>query len=149
MTDCTLELLEKEKVVELWSDIEPLLGASAVGNVISADEMDATYVLGHVLNDEAVIFAGFIDGKLSLALAIQFSEANGHKCADIIALSGEKLMTFKRLYWKPVLKWLEEVGVEFLDAYVPDRRAVVYMDNFGFDKSCTYMRKSLGAASHG
>jgi hypothetical protein len=71
--------------------------------------------------------------------------ANGHKGADLIALAGKHLIAFKRRYWKSIIEWLKANEIEFLDAYVPAERAMLYTNKFGFDKSCAYMRMSLGA----
>ncbi len=34
-------------------------------------------------------------------------------------------------------------GVEFLDAYAPERLAKIYLNRFGFNKSCMYVRMAL------
>jgi hypothetical protein len=52
-------------------------------------------------------------------------------------------MRFKTAYWDVILEWLRANGVEFLDAYAPDRLAKIYTNRFGFDKSCTYVRMTL------
>ena len=144
MSELTIELLTRNRAIELWPEIAPLAEASARGNTMSASDMDAQYIFNAVMADEAVIFAGFDDGKLTTILGIQFSDANGHKCADIIAMAGRRLSMFKSRYWKPILDWLRANDVEFLDSYVPTERAVVYMNKFGFDKSCAHIRMSLG-----
>lgn len=144
MSELTIELLTRDRAIELWPEIAPLAEASARGNTMSASDMDAQYIFNAVMADEAVIFAGFDDGKLTTILGIQFSDANGHKCADIIAMAGRRLSMFKSRYWKPILDWLRANDVEFLDSYVPTERAVVYMNKFGFDKSCAHIRMSLG-----
>lgn len=144
MSDLTIEMLTRDRAIELWPEIVPLAERSVRGNVMSASDMDAQYIFNAVMADEAVIFAGFDDGKLATILGIQFSDANGHKCADIIALAGRRLGMFKRHYWGPILEWLRANGVEFLDSYVPTERAMLYTNKFGFDKSCAHIRMSLG-----
>lgn len=144
MSELTIELLTRDRAIELWPEIAPLAEVSARGNTMSASDMDAQYIFNAVMADEAVIFAGFDGGKLATILGIQFSDANGHKCADIIALAGRRLTMFKSRYWKPILDWLRANDVEFLDSYVPTERAVLYMNKFGFDKSCAHIRMSLG-----
>lgn len=144
MSELTIELLTRDRAIELWPEIAPLAEKSARGNAMSATDMDAQYIFNAVMADEAVIFAGFEDGKLSVILGVQFSDANGHKCADIIALAGRRLTMFKSRYWKPILDWLRANDIEFLDSYVPTERAVLYMNKFGFDKSCAHIRMSLG-----
>lgn len=144
MSELTIELLTRDRAIELWPEIAPLAEQSASGNVMSASDMDAQYIFNAVVADEAVIFAGFDGGKLAMILGIQFSDANGHKCADIIALAGRRLGMFKSRYWGPILEWLRANDVEFLDSYVPTERAMLYMNKFGFDKSCAHIRMSLG-----
>lgn len=144
MSELTIELLTRDRAIELWPEIAPLAEMSARGNVMTVTDMDAQYIFNAVMADEAVIFAGFEGDKLSVILGIQFSDANGHKCADIIALAGRRLTMFKSRYWKPILDWLRANDIEFLDSYVPTERAVLYMNKFGFDKSCAHIRMSLG-----
>lgn len=144
MSDLSIELLTQERAIELWPKIAPLAEKSALGNVMTASDMDSQYIFNAVCADEAVIFAGFENGELATILGIQFSDANGHKCADIIAMAGRRLTKFKQQYWGPILDWLKANEVEFLDSYVPTERAMVYMNKFGFDKSCAHIRMSLG-----
>jgi hypothetical protein len=144
VSDLSIELLTQERAIELWPKIAPLAEKSALGNVMTASDMDSQYIFNAVCADEAVIFAGFENGELATILGIQFSDANGHKCADIIAMAGRRLTKFKQQYWGPILDWLKANEVEFLDSYVPTERAMIYMNKFGFDKSCAHIRMSLG-----
>lgn len=143
MSDLSIELLTQERTIELWPKIAPLAEKSALGNVMTASDMDSQYVFNAVCADEAVIFAGFEDGELATILGIQFSDANGHKCADIIAMAGRRMTKFKQQFWGPIIDWLKANEVEFLDSYVPTERATLYMNKFGFDKSCAHIRMSL------
>jgi hypothetical protein len=52
-------------------------------------------------------------------------------------------MRFKAAYWRTILEWLRANGVQFLDAYAPERLAKIYMSRFGFNKSCSYVRMTL------
>lgn len=144
MSDLSIELLTQERAIELWPVIAPLVEKSAMGNTISASDMTAQYVFNAICADEAVIFAGFEDAKLTTVLGIQFSDANGTKCADIIVLAGRRLTAFKQLYWNPILDWLRANEVKYLDSYVPMDWAMLYINKFGFDKSCAHIRMSLG-----
>lgn len=144
MSELTIELLSQERAIELWPQIVPLVEASAMGNEISADTMDPQYVFNAVCADEAVIFAGFERGKIATVLGIQFTDNNGTKCADIIVMAGRRMTAFKRLCWGPILDWLRANEVKFLDSYVPMDRAMLYINKFGFDKSCAHIRMSLG-----
>jgi len=144
VSDLSIELLTQKRAIELWPKIAPLAEKSALGNVMTASDMDSQYIFNAVCADEAVIFAGFENGELATILGIQFSDANGHKCADIIAMAGRRLTKFKQQYWGPILDWLKANEVEFLDSYVPTERAMIYMNKFGFDKSCAHIRMSLG-----
>lgn len=144
MSDLGIELLTKDRAIALWPQIAPLAEQSVRGNAMSSSDMDAQYIFNAICADEAVIFAGFEEDRLTTILGIQFSDANGHKCADIIALAGRHLTMFKRRYWQPILEWLRANDVEFLDSYVPTERAMLYMNKFGFDKSCAHIRMSLG-----
>lgn len=144
MSEISIELLTMERAIALWPEIAPLAERSVRGNEMSTSDMDAQYIFNAICADEAAIFAGFIDGKLEIVLGFQFTDVNGHKCADIIVLAGRHLTMFKRRYWKAILAWLRANGVEFVDTYVPLNRAALYMNRFGFDKSCAHIRMSLG-----
>lgn len=144
MSEVSIELLSTERAIALWPEIAPLAERSVRGNDMSASDMDAQYIFNAICADEAVIFAGFIDGKLEIVLGFQFTDVNGHKCADIIALAGRHLTMFKRRYWGAIVAWLRANRVEFIDSYVPLGRAALYMKRFGFDKSCAHIRMSLG-----
>lgn len=144
MTQFAIELLTQERAIELWPQIVPLVEQSVAGNPMTASDMDAQYVFNAVCADEAVIFAGYMGMELATILALQFSDANGHKCADIIAMAGRRLFSFKKHYWKPIIEWLRANEVEFLDSYVPTERAMLYTTKFGFDTSCAHIRMSLG-----
>ena len=78
-----------------------------------------------------------------MALALQFTDTNGHKGAEIMAMGGRHLMRFKEAYWGLILDWLKANGCEFLDAYANERLAKIYSNKFGFDKSCTLVRMTL------
>ena len=139
----SIELMTREQVVDNWARLSKLLAASVVGNSISRTDMDSNYILSSVMADEAVIFAGFINGHIEFVLAIQFSEANGHKCADVLAMAGRKMTRFKAFYWDAILDWLRGNGVRFLDTLVPQERTELYRSQFGFDHACTMLRKEL------
>jgi hypothetical protein len=143
MNNMTIEMLTPERVTELWPVLEPHFDAACNGNEIAKDELDAKDIYVLAVTGLVAIFVGFEDGAPACVMGIQFSTANGHKCADVMALAGHGLMRFKAVYWRVILEWLKANGVEFLDAYVPERRAKVYMNRFGFNKSCAYVRMTL------
>lgn len=130
--------------MELWPALEPLVKSACEGNVIAKGEMDTGHVLVATQTDKAVMFAGFLEGKVACILALQFFDANGHKGADVMALAGRHLLRFKAAFWSPILDWLRANKVEFLDAYTPTERAEVYIKKFGFNDSCAYVRMNLG-----
>jgi hypothetical protein len=145
MNALSIEMLTPERVVELWPYLEPLFDAACKGNEIAREEMEAKDILDLGKTGLAAIFVCYYDNYPSCALAIQFYEVNGHKGADLIALAGKgkKLVHFKNAYWQSIIEWLKANNVEFLDAYTPQSRALVYQKKFGFNKSCAYVRMSL------
>ncbi len=144
MQELSIELLSKERVVELWPSLEPLFDAACDGNVIAKGEMDAGHVLLATQLDKAVVFAGFLDGAITCVIALQFYYVNGHKGADVMGLAGRGLLKFKAAFWEPILAWLRANEVEFLDAYTPTDRAEMYLKKFGFTQTCAYVRMNLG-----
>lgn len=145
MADMSIEMLSPERVVELWPQLEPLFDAACKSHEIARDEMEASDIFELGKTGMAALFVCFFDSKPSCAFALQFYEVNGHKGADLIALAGKgkKLMKFKNAYWQAVIEWLRANGIEFLDAYTPQSKALVYQKKFGFDKSCAYVRMTL------
>ena len=139
----SIEIMTTEQVIDNWGKLAPMMEASVIGNSISATDMTAGYVLERVLADEAVVFAGRVNGNIEMVLVLQFSVANEYKCADLIALAGRNITKFKALYWEAILEWLRQSGVRFLDTLVPEERAKMYLTKFGFDRSCTMLRKEL------
>lgn len=139
----TIEMLTPERVAELWPVLEPHFEAACQGNEIAKDELDAKdiYVLAAV--GMVAIFVGFEDGEPACVMGIQFNTTNGRKGADVMALAGRGLMRFKAAYWQSILDWLKANGVQFLDAYAPERLAKIYLSRFGFTKSCMYVRMAL------
>jgi len=139
----TIEMLSPERVTELWPQLEPLVVQACEGNEIAEDEMSANdmYILG--ITGMCVFFVWFDDGVLLGTVVLQFNTTNGRKGADVIALAGRKLLLFKSLYWNAILDWLRANEIVFLDAYVPNERAKMYLNKFGFNKSCSYVRMTL------
>ena len=143
MNNMTIEMLTPERVTELWPVLEPYFDAACKGNEIAKDELDAKDIYVLAITGLVAIFVGFEDGEPACVMGIQFNTTNGHKCADVMALAGRGLMRFKAAYWNIILEWLKANGVEFLDAYAPERLAKIYLNRFGFNKSCMYVRMAL------
>ena len=143
MSGMSIEMLTPERVIDLWPVLEPHFAAACDGNEIAKDELDAKDIYVLAVAGVVAVFVGFEDGEPACVLGIQFNTTNGRKGADVMALAGRGLMRFKRAYWRIILDWLRANGVEFLDAYAPERLAKIYMNRFGFDKSCVYVRMAL------
>lgn len=143
MSTLSIEMLSPERVTELWPEMESYFEASCKSNEIAKDELDAKDIYVLAVTGLVAIFVGLEDGKVACVLGIQFSTANGHKCADVMALAGRRLMKFKAAYWNIILEWLRANEVEFLDAYANERIAKIYKQRFGFNKSCMYVRMAL------
>lgn len=143
MTQMSIEMLTPERVTELWPVLEPHFEAACQGNEIAKDELDAKDIYVLAVTGLVAIFVGFENDEPACVMGIQFTNTNGHKGADVMALAGRGLMRFKRAYWRSIIEWLKANGVEFLDAYAPERLAKIYMSKFGFNKSCMYVRMAL------
>jgi hypothetical protein len=139
----SIEMLTPARVTELWPVLEPYFEAACNGNEIAKDELDAKDIYILALTEMVAVFVGFEDGEPACVMGIQFNTTNGHKCADVMAMAGRGLMRFKAAYWSVILEWLRANGVKFLDAYAPDRLAKIYLNRFGFTKSCMYVRMTL------
>lgn len=143
MSTMSIEMLTSERITELWPVLEPYFDAACNGNEIAKDELDAKDLYVLAMAGLVAVFVGFEAGEPACVLGIQFNTTNGRKCADVVALAGRGLMRFKAAYWAIILEWLRANDVEFLDAYAPERLARLYLNRFGFNKSCVYVRMSL------
>lgn len=139
----SLEMLSPSQIEVISEELEQMFNLACEGNEVARDEMTGADIVELGKDGIAAIFAGYYKNELSCVFAIQFHQTNGHKGADLIALSGKKLLRFKAAYWPAVIEWLRLNGVEFLDAYTPNSRADMYMKKFGFNKSCAYMRMNI------
>lgn len=141
----SIEMLTPERVKQLEPHLEPLFQEACESHEVVRDEMKGKDVVDLGKTGMAAIFVCYFEGQPSCALAFQFYEVNGHKGADLIALAGKgkRLVKFKNAYWQSIIEWLKANNVEFLDAYTPQSRALVYQKKFGFDKSCAYVRMTL------
>lgn len=144
MTDSlTIEMLSPEQVDAEWATLEPMFAASCRSNSVSELDVTPADIKAAALTGLCVVFAFRKAGKTSMVLALQFTDTNGHKGAEIMAMGGRHLMQFKGAYWNLILDWLKANGCKFLDAYANERLARVYMDKFGFNKSCAFVRMTL------
>ena len=143
MTTMSIEMLSPERVTELWPMLEPHFEAACNGNEIAKDDIDAKDIYVLAVTGLVAVFVGFENGEPACIMGIQFNTMNGRKGADVMALAGRGLMQFKAAYWDIILEWLRANKVEFLDAYAPERLAKIYMNRFGFNKSCSYVRMTL------
>jgi hypothetical protein len=148
MPAMTIEMLSPERVTELWPVLEPYFDDACNGNEIAKDELDAKDIYVLAVTGLVAVFVGFEDGEPACVMGIQFNTTNGKRGADVMALAGRGLMRFKAAYWHIILEWLKANGVEFLDAYAPERLARIYLSRFGFHKSCMYVRMSLQGEKH-
>lgn len=139
----TIEMLTPERAEELWPVLEPLYMSACESHEIAKDEMDAGTIRDLARNGLCAVFVGYIGPQPACTIALQFHYTNGRKGADLIAMAGQNLLTFKSAYWNIIMDWLKANGCEFLDAYVPESRIGMYKKKFGFDKSCALVRKTL------
>lgn len=143
MSVMSVEMLAPERVDELWPALAPMYAAACESHEIAKEELSADDIRELGRTGMCAVFVGFIDNVPTCTIAIQFNMTNGKKGADLIAMAGQNLLKFKAAYWQTILDWLKANQVEFLDAYVPEERAVMYKKKFGFNKSCAYVRKNL------
>lgn len=143
MSELTIEMLTPEQVAEEWGTLQPLLEASCRSNEVGISDITPDDIRLLAETGMCVLFVGRERGKIGIVIGLQFTETNGHKGADVIAMAGERLMKFRDAYWALILDWLKVNGCEFLDAYANDRLAKLYKNKFGFTKSCHLVRMML------
>lgn len=143
MSDLSIEMMSAEQVDAEWDVLEPMFEAACKSNSLSEIDVAPADIRDAALSGMCVVFGFRKAAKLTMALALQFTETNGHKGAEIMALGGGHLMRFKDAYWNLILDWLKANGCEFLDAYANERLAKIYLSKFGFDKSCSLVRMAL------
>jgi hypothetical protein len=144
VSDLTVEMLTQERALEMWPRLVPWLQKSIHGNTMTSDDLDVQYIFNAVAADEAVVFVGFEGTLVALVLVIQFHHMDKKLAASILAMAGRKLRAFASSFWPSVIDWLRANKVDFLDTYVPSDRAMLYMNKFGFNKSCAKVRMTLG-----
>jgi hypothetical protein len=143
MTQYSGEMLSRDRAIELWPQLEPVLQKAASAHVKS-DGPDLQYIFNALCLDEVAVFAYFMDGVVSVVLVIQFFGTDDNKVgASIIALGGSGLLHFKHRYWHTVLDWLKANDVSFLDSHVPLKHARMYEKKFGFSEVSAYVRMPL------
>lgn len=142
-TKLSMQMLSTEEVQQLWPQLEAMLTPACKANEVATTEVNPADILQAVVDGMCVVLAFFKADELGLALVVRFTDTNGHKGAEIIALGGKELVSFKRAYWPFVLDWFRANGCEFVSAYADERLAKVYKTKFGFDKSCEYVRMVL------
>lgn len=142
-TDLTIEMATPEQVDAEWGTIEPILDASCKSNDIGSMDITPADIRLLAQTGMCVLFLCRAAGKVKVVIAIQFTDTNGHKGADVIAMGGERLLQFKNAYWNLILDWLRANDCEFLDAYANDRLAKIYTSKFGFDRACHLVRMAL------
>ena len=138
-----LDLLNLDQFLQLWPKLYPLFKASCESNEIAQVDITPNDIYCLVVTGQCGIFCFTEDGEPELVFAIQFSETNGHKGAEFIALAGRKLMLVRDLYWQHILDWLRANGVQFVDACSNERMSKVYKRLLGFERSCILNRKLL------
>lgn len=114
-----------------------------MGNELTETTLTPEHILGLAATDRCAIIGFTENGRITLVLALQFVEENGHKAASVLAFAGENMMLFKRLYWNYVVQWLEANGVEYLDTYANERMANVFKKKFGFSQSSVCLRMPI------
>ena len=142
MNTMSIEMLTPERADALWPSLEPMYIAACRENNLEHD-MDPALIHRLATGGMCAVFVGFVDEAPACTIAVQFHVTNGKKGADLIAMAGQHLMTFKRLYWHTIIEWLKANEIQFLDAYVPESRTEIYKKKFGFNKSCACVRMSL------
>jgi hypothetical protein len=143
MSEMTIEMLDPAAVDGLWHELQPMFAAACESHEIAKMEMTADDIYKLGITGMCAVFVGFVDGMPACTVAIQFNNTNGRKGADLIAMGGKHLMMFRAAYWELILDWLKANGVEFLDAYVPAEHTRMYQKKFGFDMSCSFVRRRL------
>jgi hypothetical protein len=136
-------------VEELWVHLDPMLQKSCEGNEISRDNLTPKDIHDLATNGLCALFVGFQNSIPTCVLAIQFFVEGSRKGAMVLALSGKGLLSFKKLYWQSILDWLKVNNIRYLDAYVSPECAKVYLNKFGFEKSCSLVRMTLKEIENG
>lgn len=141
--DMTIEMLTPEQVDSEWEALEPPLRASCRSNEVSSLDITPEDIRALAMAGLCVVFVGRENKLPKCVLVIQFTDVNGHKSAEVVAMGGSRLLAFKAAYWDLILGWLRANGCEFLDAYATERLARIYKSKFGFGKSCSFVRMVL------
>ncbi len=148
MGEPSIEFLTPERVLEMRDWLTPKLQEACDANEIARENLTPDDIIRAAIRGDGVMFLYSEDKVPACVLVIQLYTEGAKKVADVVALAGEKLTSFKRHYWQLILTWLRENNVEYLDAYVDKRRAKIYQSRFGFNKSCALVRMNLQGVCH-
>lgn len=138
-----LHLLTADQVTNLWPQLEPIYEASCASNDITHDDITASDIYLLAQTDTCGIFAAMEAGTVVCTVAVRFCEVRGKTGADILGMGGRDLMKVKAYFWQPIIDWLRANGASFIDTYANPRLAAIYLEKFGFNRSCHYVRMVL------
>lgn len=129
--------------MELWPKLHPFFVEACQSNDIASTDLAPNDIYYLAVTEQCGIFCCAEDGEPQLVFVIQFTETNGKKGAEFIALAGRNLLRWRDFCWEHILDWLRANGVVFVDIYASERLAKMYNRYFGFNRSCVLLRKVL------
>lgn len=129
----TVQFLYPQQALSMWDELAPLLSRDGT----ECAEGDVATLLKEGL---CGVIAYYENGKLMLAMGLQFFVDGLAKNALIFGLGGAGLMRFRKTYWPYVVDWLRANKVKQIEVYGSPRMLKVYCAKFGFrpkqDRAC-------------
>ena len=141
MTIHVVFLTDETSLQRYWADAEPLLEKCVIKAVHG--EYNSEDIAELVRRDRAIVILTYIDGKPSIALAIEWVLYPRLKVANVLALGGSQLMLNADSYWDKVKRVLKSAGMQYVQCACSPAMARMLSSKLGFEETYREMRLKL------
>lgn len=124
-----------------WADAKPLFEKCVIKAVHG--EYNVEDIANLVRQDKAMVILTYIDGKPSVALAIEWVIYPRLKVANVMALGGTQLMLNADSYWDKLKRALKSAGMEYVQCSCSPAMARMLSSKFAFEETYREMRLKL------
>lgn len=140
--DRSINLLGVDEVHEYKEDILHLLDRACVSLDNYGATLEAQTIFDALTKQQAFVIGGFSDNKLEIILVFQMQQTESAMFANIIAVAGKNMMTYKRLFLGVIHDWFKEFGAQAIQLMATDRLAKVYR-RMGYHKAYNVLYTKL------
>ena len=134
-------LTDEIELQQFWADAKPLLEKCVIKAVHG--EYNTEDVAKLIRDNRAIVFLTYIDGKPSVALAIEWVIYPRLKVANVMALGGSQLMLNADSYWEKIKRVLKSAGMKYVQCSCSPAMARMLSSKLGFEEMYREMRLKL------